>query len=353
MLSYSLRANAALRTKGGSAFERSDSRRGQSAVVLSMDAQPLFGEKDKACREDAVAALALSHGDSAMDRGVSIFPSNATDRHAVSWNGGKAEVVQVMSCDRTEFGFRAPFHLLIAYEQGTRRDGEAYVEGLPTSKLREVRRRLTFVPAGHEYREWHEARAPARIAYLYFDPANLLSTSEAGALGAPFAPLLFVEDLMVWEWSMKVAAMVESGSANPRYCEALVTVLAHEIVRLNAESRRSNLPLRGGLAAWQQRIVTTYIEEHLAEPISLTELAQLVRLSAYHFCRSFKKSFGVPPHRYHNIRRIERAKCLLAEPGCSVTEIGLTVGFSETSSFTAAFRRMTGSTPTSYRRSIE
>jgi AraC family transcriptional regulator len=234
-----------------------------------------------------------------------------------------------------------------------RRDGEAYVEGLPASKLREVRRRLTFVPAGHEYREWHEARAPGRIAYLYFDPANLPGPSETDALVAPFAPLLFVEDLMVWEWAMKVAAIVESGSANPRYCEALGTVLAHEIVRLNAEARRFNLPLRGGLATWQQRIVTKYIEEHLADPISLAELAQSVRLSVYHFCRAFKKSFGVPPHRYHNIRRMERAKSLLAEPGCSVTEIGLAVGFSETSSFTACFRRVTGSTPTGYRRSVE
>jgi AraC family transcriptional regulator len=353
MLSYSFRANAARRTKGDSTFEWSGSRCGQSAVVLSMDTQPRFREEDKACREGAVPALAGSDGIGVSDRGVNIFPSNAIDRRAVSWNGGKAEVIQVTSRDRTEFSFRGPFHLLIAYEQGTRRDGETYVEGLPASKLREVRRRLTFVPAGHEFREWHEARAPGRIAYLYFDPANLLSASETGALAAPWAPLLFVEDLMVWEWAMKAAAIVESGSANPRYCEALGTVLAHEIVRLNAEARQSNLPLRGGLAAWQQRIVTTHIEEHLAERISLAELAQLVRLSVYHFCRAFKKSFGVPPHRYHNVRRIQRAKLLLAEPGCSVTEIGLTVGFSETSSFTAAFRRMTGSTPTGYRRSVE
>jgi len=64
-------------------------------------------------------------------------------------------------------------------------------------------------------------------------------------------------------------------------------------------------------------------------------------------------SIGVPPHRYHNIRRIEHAKSLLMKPACSVTEIGLSVGFSETSSFTAAaFRKATGSTRTSYRRSL-
>ena len=58
------------------------------------------------------------------------------------------------------------------------------------------------------------------------------------------------------------------------------------------------------------------------------------------------------PHRYHSGRRIERAKALLAKPDYSVTEIGMAVGFSETSSFTAAFRKATGLTPTAYHRSL-
>jgi AraC family transcriptional regulator len=110
--------------------------------------------------------------------------------------------------------------------------------------------------------------------------------------------------------------------------------------------------VRGGLAGWQQRIVTTYIEEHLAEQIPLATLARLVRLSPYYFCCAFKQSFGLPPHRYHNSRRIEQAKILLAKPAPSVTDVGLTVGFSEASSFTAAFRKATGLTPTTYHRSL-
>ena len=106
--------------------------------------------------------------------------------------------------------------------------------------------------------------------------------------------------------------------------------------------------MRGGLAAWQQRIVTTYIEEHLAEPILLATLAELAGLSTYHFCRAF----GLPPHRYHTSRRIEHAKTLLAKPALSVTDIGMTVGFSGTSSFTAAFRKATGLTPSAYHRSL-
>ena len=98
--------------------------------------------------------------------------------------------------------------------------------------------------------------------------------------------------------------------------------------------------------------MTAYIEEHLAEQIPLATLARLVRLSPYHFCRAFKQSFGLPPHRYHNQRRIDQAKLLLAKPAPSVTDIGLTLGYGDTSSFTAAFRRTTGVTPTAYHRSV-
>ena len=88
-------------------------------------------------------------------------------------------------------------------------------------------------------------------------------------------------------------------------------------------ARRRSQWFSGGLAAWQQRIVTTYIEEHLAEPILLATLAELARLSTYHFCRAFKQSLGLPPHRYHTSRRIDHAKTLLAKPAPSVTEIGM------------------------------
>ena len=84
----------------------------------------------------------------------------------------------------------------------------------------------------------------------------------------------------------------------------------------------------------------------------LATLAELAGLSTYHFCRAFKQSFGVPPHRYHTRRRIEQGKIMLAKRIHSVTDIGLALGFSETSSFTAAFRKATGLTPTGYHRSL-
>jgi AraC family transcriptional regulator len=95
------------------------------------------------------------------------------------------------------------------------------------------------------------------------------------------------------------------------------------------------------------------MEEHLAENITLEEMADLVQLSPYHFLRSFKQSFGEPPHRYWTRRRIERAKALLADPRAPITEIAFDVGYGGTSAFSASFRRLTGLTPTEYRRDLE
>jgi AraC family transcriptional regulator len=128
--------------------------------------------------------------------------------------------------------------------------------------------------------------------------------------------------------------------------------MAQELVRLNSGRFSVQPYARRGLAAWQQRQVVAYIEDHLGEPISLATLAQLVRLSSYHFCRAFKKSFGIPPHRYHTGRRVERVKTLLVKPAASIADIGLVLGFSDASSFTSAFRKATGLTPSCYRRSI-
>ena len=129
-------------------------------------------------------------------------------------------------------------------------------------------------------------------------------------------------------------------------------MLAHELVRLHSPVPRVEPPVRGGLAGWQQRTVANYIEEHVADQISLSTLAQLARLSPYHFSRAFKQTFGMPPHRFHTHRRIERAKSLLANAAASVTSVGMEVGFGETSSFSAAFRKATGVTPTGFQRSI-
>jgi AraC family transcriptional regulator len=96
--------------------------------------------------------------------------------------------------------------------------------------------------------------------------------------------------------------------------------------------------------------VLEFIEEHLSETISLSTLSTLARLSPYHFVRAFRQTLGMPPHRYHVRRRVERAKILLADR--TVTDVALAVGYAETSSFSSGFRRVTGMSPTEFRRAL-
>jgi AraC family transcriptional regulator len=284
---------------------------------------------------------------------VEISPPDSVERRTASWPGMAAEIVQATRSDRIESRFRAPVHLLAVYERGMRHEGETFVEGLPGSTLRDFRRKLVFVPAGHEYRDWQVSRIRTRVAYFYFDPAALAINADLGVTELPFSPRLFFEDNGLWDLALKLTTSIEGdGSVHRPYVEALGVLMAHELIRLHNGEPAAKPQVRGGLAAWQERTVVAYIEDHLVEPISLATLAQQARLSPYHFSRAFKQSFGVPPHRFHGSRRIERAKTLLAKPAQSVTEIAFTVGFCEASSFTAAFRRETGLTPSSYRRSF-
>lgn len=124
----------------------------------------------------------------------------------------------------------------------------------------------------------------------------------------------------------------------------------HESTRTERTTPDVAAPLRGGLSAQKQRLVVEFIEHHLAEKIPLVTLARLARLSLYHFARAFRHSFGVPPHHYHMARRMARAQDLLLRSPLPVTQIGLRIGFRETSSFTRAYRRYAGVAPSEFRR---
>jgi AraC family transcriptional regulator len=333
-------------------FEKPTSQPVRPAVLIALEQRAQF-EGSRNGRIGRDAAVPRRDTPRVIHPVVNISPSYLVGRRAVVQQGMTAEVVQAKNLDRIEFRFRAPMHLLVMCERGLRREGDTFVEGLPRSTLRDLSRKLTFVPAGHEYHEWQDPRTLTRLAYFYFDPDRLPDPDEPASTEMPLAPRLFFEDHALSCTASKLQALIETPESNNQlYFEALGVVLVHELMRVNGGTPCLKSPVRGGLAAWQQRIVVDYIEENLAQQISLAMLAGLVRLSPHYFCRAFKQSFRVPPHHYHSSRRIEHAKMLLARPSCSVTEIGLALGFSTTSSFTAAFRKAAGRTPTEYRRSL-
>lgn len=141
----------------------------------------------------------------------------------------------------------------------------------------------------------------------------------------------------------------ETRAGNPNGAlgaDGLVLQIMGALVRL-----RDARPVqaRGGLSSWQVRRVCDYIEDQLAEDISLADLAALVGLSPHHFCRAFATSLGAPPHRWRMGRRLVRARDLLETTMMSVTEIAADCGFASSQHFAAAFRKSLGVSPTAYR----
>jgi AraC family transcriptional regulator len=284
-----------------------------------------------------------------FDRTVDISPINAVKRHSTRLYRIQVESIYAPAQSRIECRFRAPFHLLVMYEDGIRCDGQTAVDGLASSTLRNVANKLTFVPANHAYNEWHEMHTPMRISYFYVFPSKLDGPGDERAI---YTPKIFFHDAVVWDTATKLKGVIESGKADDSYVDALTKVLAHELSRSAEALSRNSLLSRGGLATWQIRAVTQHIEEHLGETVSLVTLAKLARLSQFHFSRAFRQSFGVPPHEYHIRRRIEQAKTLLAERKASVTGVGFALGYSQTSSFSVAFRKITGRSPSEFRRNF-
>jgi AraC family transcriptional regulator len=283
---------------------------------------------------------------------VRISPPDIVSRTSAAWPNLTAEVVQVNRRGRIDFDFCAPAHMLVLHERSVRHSGCTTIEGLAESSLQDCSRKLVFVPAGRRYHDWQEPRMLSRLVFFYLDPARLAGTAQT-ARSADIAPRLFFEDGMLLATALKLAALIENPARyHEPYIEALGIVLEHELERQDANRIVDGSSTSGGLAAWQRRKAAAYIEEHLAETIALEALARLVGLSACYFCRAFRQSFDMPPQRYQLTRRIERAKVLLAKHAASVTDVGLSVGYNDASAFCTAFRRITGVTPSAYRRGL-
>ncbi|HEY1545472.1 MAG TPA: AraC family transcriptional regulator [Xanthobacteraceae bacterium] len=284
---------------------------------------------------------------------VEFTPPDIAQRDITRWNGIAADSVAVMRREPYEYRLHAACHLLIMAERAERDDGETLIEGLPKSTRRKISGRLSFVPGGHRFCGWQKPRLLTRVTYFYIDPRGPLLDPELHFAETEFKPRLFFHDPPLWAIASRLkSAAAGATPATQQYAEALSILLAHELLRLNRGGADAQSYLRGGLAAWQRTRVAEYIEEHLAEGVLLSGLAAVVQLSPFHFARAFKHSFGLPPLRYLASRRIKHAKDLLAGDA-SVTQVGRAVGFAETSSFTTAFRKHVGMTPTAFRRGLE
>lgn len=135
------------------------------------------------------------------------------------------------------------------------------------------------------------------------------------------------------------------GLAWPRLIEHLSCELAIEIGRYCLE--QSEQPVTGGLAGWRLRLIDERLSADLTPP-ALTELARICGLSVRQLTRGFRVSRGCSIGDYLEQRRMEDAKRMLMH-GQAVKSVAFALGFASPSSFTFAFRRAVGSSPTRFR----
>ncbi|MFN2608275.1 MAG: helix-turn-helix domain-containing protein [Acidimicrobiales bacterium] len=91
------------------------------------------------------------------------------------------------------------------------------------------------------------------------------------------------------------------------------------------------------------------VDARYAEPLTVADLAREAGLSAAHFSREFRRTFGETPHQYLLTRRLERAAALLRNTDRTVTDICFDVGLTSVGSFVTSFRRVHGASPLAYR----
>jgi AraC family transcriptional regulator len=104
------------------------------------------------------------------------------------------------------------------------------------------------------------------------------------------------------------------------------------------------------LLPWQVRRIKSYVTDRIAGQISLNDLAQLVSLSSSYFCAAFRASFGMSPHSYVLAQRVEFAKQRMLLSDTPLCEIALDCGLADQAHLSRVFRRLTGMTPSSWRR---
>src|SRR5207248_4676833 len=111
------------------------------------------------------------------------------------------------------------------------------------------------------------------------------------------------------------------------YAEALGNALALHLLRTYCTQPLVPKGSRGGLAPHHVRRVVEYIRAHLAQPLTLVDLAGLLQMSQAHFIRAFQHTMGCTPHQYLLHCRIEQAKALLTMPCVSIGTVAARVGF--------------------------
>ncbi len=149
--------------------------------------------------------------------------------------------------------------------------------------------------------------------------------------------------------ALVVVEHVEQGQGDD-YAEALSRAIVTRLLDIaGTPVLPSTVRTIIALPKWRLKRVLDYVDQNIAECITLSGMAKAAGLSRMHFAAQFKTATGLRPHEFVLRRRTEAACELLRSPGHPLVDVALSVGFQTQAHFTTVFKRFVGETPHRWR----
>jgi AraC-like DNA-binding protein len=226
----------------------------------------------------------------------------------------------------------------------------ARYDGREVGVTRAIPFATTYIDLNCPMEMW--VRGPFDYLHYYFSKELLARIALDNGISPAFhlQEIFFVEDLVVAQMTKSILAPVRHGEPLDRLAlDHIAMVLgAHTLQQHCGTAKFASSP-RQGLDAWQKLRTEEMLRASLEGNISVNELAIACSLSASHFARRFRHSFGTSVHQYLIRLRIEHAKDLLSQTKRTLVEIASLSGFCDQAAFTRTFSRIEHMTPSRWR----
>ena len=281
-----------------------------------------------------------------------------SDGLAIVTRAAEVRLLQFQKGDEIQFEFLLSRHLVVFFPDGIFGEVEWGGEAWNNRSTSSSPRTIAFNPSREYLRlKVREVKHGFRALLLLVEPDSLHSLYDGSdnGLSSTLQQMIDVKAEEVAHTLRKIHEELSCpGPYTAPYVHALVLLaLAGLMRRLSSqESPRRSMRAKGGLPSWRLKRALELLEFSLSESLTLTELARALKLHPTSFCRGFRESTGLTPHRYLLLCRVNRAKEMMKDPDCTLTEIALVCGFNSSSQFSVVFRRLEGVSPRSFRRSI-
>jgi len=241
-------------------------------------------------------------------------------------------------------------HVIMAYngsvQRMERRSGKSVAIGTFRPGV------LIIIPEGSSSR-W-DIPKPVDVVQLYLPHTTLKRVADEANTTTPTDLLERTAhpDPITSRLLLSAADVLESNEAlDMLFRQQLTDLLATRLLAAHTASPTTFEPTMGGLSP---KVLLRAIERLRSDSdadVSLAALASDAGLSRSHFCRAFKESTGLSPHAWLRQYRLEQAMNMLRDTDTSIVSVAAELGYASQTAFAAAFRRLTGETPSDWRRS--